>query len=74
MVLSEHVIFWVNGSPIDIPLSDRGIGHPICMGCENHINTGIVFRGNGGICKNCMDEFRNDLWDAINRILNKSNT
>jgi len=65
MTLNGHAEIWVNGAPVGVPEDQRKIGTPICIGCNKPLGVGILFKGNGAVCRDCMDALRGELWQAI---------
>ena len=65
--LDGEVRLWVDGKPV----GGNGIGKPICVGCQQELGTGFEFRGNGAVCRDCMDEVRNELWRQMGNLISK---
>lgn len=72
MALNGYVQFWVRGKAVGTPLPGMGVGTPICLGCEKPLDTGFLFRGNGAVCRECMDRLRNELWQHMSRVIGKN--
>jgi len=63
--------FWINGRSTETPLPDDRLGVPGCMRCDQKVDTGIAFRGDGAICRVCLDEIRNELWERMGRAISR---
>ena len=63
-----HVEYWVRGVPVNTPMPDRGVGTPVCTMCEERVDTGISFHGNGALCMSCISELRQELWERISLV------
>lgn len=63
------ITMWVDGRPIGHRKNGGLVGGPKCANCENEFEWGITFKGNGSLCKDCLDRLRQQLFRSISRSL-----
>lgn len=61
--LNGRIKFWVDGKLASS--EDGGCGNPICVGCQKIFKDGLIFEGNGAVCRQCLDRVRNELWEKM---------
>lgn len=49
---------WVGKRPFGCVKNGGLLGGPKCTNCEREFSTGLTFKGNGSLCRECLDHLR----------------